>query len=62
MIADAAGVIEYVNPAFEALTGYSAAEVVGKTPALLKSGKHDARFTAACGVRCAPARRSVEYS
>jgi len=44
MIADAAGVIEYVNPAFEALTGYSAAEVVGKTPALLKSGKHDARF------------------
>ena len=44
MIADAAGVIEYVNPAFEALTGYSRAEVVGRTPALLKSGKHDARF------------------
>ena len=44
MIANRAGVIEYVNPAFEALTGYSRAEVVGRTPALLSSGKHDARF------------------
>jgi two-component system cell cycle sensor histidine kinase/response regulator CckA len=31
------GLIEYVNPAFEALTGYTQAEVVGKTPNLLKS-------------------------
>jgi two-component system NtrC family sensor kinase len=43
-VTDKEGVIEYVNPAFERLTGYSAAEVVGKTPSILKSGKHDRHF------------------
>jgi diguanylate cyclase (GGDEF)-like protein/PAS domain S-box-containing protein len=38
------GTIEYVNPAFEALTGYSRAEAVGNTPRILKSGMHGARF------------------
>jgi PAS domain S-box-containing protein len=38
------GVIEYVNPAFEALTGYGAADVLGKTPRILKSGVHDRAF------------------
>ena len=33
------GVIEYVNPAFEALTGYRRDEVCGKTPRILKSGE-----------------------
>lgn len=33
------GIIEYVNPAFEALTGYSRDEVCGKTPRILKSGE-----------------------
>jgi two-component system, cell cycle sensor histidine kinase and response regulator CckA len=33
------GIIEYVNPAFEALTGYSQQDVVGKTPSILKSGQ-----------------------
>ncbi len=37
-ITDRAGVIEYVNPAFEATTGYSRGEVIGRTPAILKSG------------------------
>ena len=32
------GVIEYVNPAFERITGYSAAEALGRRPNLLKSG------------------------
>ena len=32
------GTITYVNPAFEAVTGYARAEVVGKNPRLLKSG------------------------
>jgi sigma-B regulation protein RsbU (phosphoserine phosphatase) len=36
------GEIEYVNPAFEKTTGYTLAEVLGKTPRILKSGAHDA--------------------
>ena len=32
------GEIEYVNPAFELLTGYTLAETLGKTPRVLKSG------------------------
>ncbi len=43
-ITDREGHIEYVNPAFEKLTGYSMAEVIGQTPRLLKSGKHDQKF------------------
>ncbi len=38
------GVIEYVNPAFEKITGYAKEEVIGKTPRILKSGKHDNGF------------------
>lgn len=33
------GVIEYVNPAFGALTSYSQQKVAGKTPSILKSGQ-----------------------
>jgi len=44
MITDRQGVIEYVNPAFEETTGYSAIEVLGRTPSLLKSGLHDEQF------------------
>ena len=44
VITDADGHIEYVNPAFEAITGYSREEVLGRTPSLLKSGKHEADF------------------
>ena len=39
MITDQAGLIEYVNPAFEELTGYSRDDVIGSTPALLKSAE-----------------------
>jgi len=38
------GAIEYVNPAFEQLTGYTREELVARNPRVLKSGKHDARF------------------
>jgi diguanylate cyclase (GGDEF)-like protein/PAS domain S-box-containing protein len=38
MLTDPQGHIEYVNPAFEALTGWSREEVLGRTPAVLKSG------------------------
>ncbi len=38
------GTIEWVNPAFTALTGYSREEAVGKTPRIQKSGRHGAAF------------------
>jgi diguanylate cyclase (GGDEF)-like protein/PAS domain S-box-containing protein len=44
VVTDARGRIRYVNRAFEALTGYRRDEVLGRTPALLKSGGHDAAF------------------
>jgi two-component system, cell cycle sensor histidine kinase and response regulator CckA len=37
IIMDRSGVMEYVNPAFEALTGYSREEAIGQTLAMLKS-------------------------
>ncbi|MXR51706.1 PAS domain S-box protein [Halovenus sp. WSH3] len=40
IVTDERGVIEYVNPAFEEITGYSAEEAVGLTPRILKSGEH----------------------
>ena len=39
VITDRQGIIEYVNPAFEGLTGYSRSDACGKTPRLLKSGE-----------------------
>ena len=39
VITNSDGIIEYVNPAFEALTGYSSKEAVGQTPAILTSGQ-----------------------
>jgi len=38
MLTDPHGRIEHVNPAFEALTGWSREEMLGRTPAVLKSG------------------------
>jgi PAS domain S-box-containing protein len=39
MVTNSEGIIEYVNPAFEALTGYSREEVMGRAPDMLKSGQ-----------------------
>jgi len=44
VITDTQGVIQYVNPAFEATTAYGRDEALGKTPRILKSGLHDAEF------------------
>jgi two-component system, cell cycle sensor histidine kinase and response regulator CckA len=44
VITDAKGTIQYVNPAFETVTGYSRQEAVGKNPNILKSGLQDAAF------------------
>ncbi|MFQ5956862.1 MAG: PAS domain-containing protein, partial [Candidatus Brocadiales bacterium] len=39
VITDIKGNIEYVNPKFTQLTGYTFKEAIGKTPRILKSGK-----------------------
>ncbi len=44
IITDPEGIIEYVNPAFERLTGYGAGEVRGRTPWILDSGRHEPGF------------------
>jgi PAS domain S-box-containing protein len=44
IITDRDGIIEYVNPAFERLTGYAATEALGRTPRIVKSGAHDTAF------------------
>ena len=44
VITDTEGRIEYVNPAFTEITGFTPEEVLGKNPRLLKSGQHDRPF------------------
>ena len=43
-ITDREGTIEYVNPMFEAQSGYGRAEAVGRKPSILNSGKQDNEF------------------
>ena len=44
LITDANGMILRVNNAFTSITGYTAAEVIGRNPKLLSSGRHNAAF------------------
>ena len=44
MITDAQGVIEYVNPSVERMTGYNRTELLGQTPRVVMSGKHGGQF------------------
>ncbi|MBI5815516.1 MAG: PAS domain S-box protein [Nitrospinae bacterium] len=44
VITDTAGAIQYVNPAFERITGYTKNEALGRNPRILKSGKHEDKF------------------
>ena len=44
IVTDAKGRIQMTNDAFTETTGFSAEEVIGKTPALLKSGRQDEFF------------------
>ncbi len=44
VVTDAQGIIQYVNPAFEFITGYLQEETAGKSSNLLKSGRHDEAF------------------
>jgi PAS domain S-box-containing protein len=44
VITNRAGDIEYVNPCFTAVTGYSREEALGRNPRILKSGVHPPEF------------------
>ncbi|KAB1185001.1 MULTISPECIES: PAS domain S-box protein [Haloferax] len=43
-LTDTDGILEYVNPAFEELTGYDATEAVGNPPSILTADEHDDAF------------------
>ncbi len=45
-ITDPKGILQWVNPAFSKLTGYSAEEAVGQNPRVIKSGEHGPEFYA----------------
>ncbi len=44
IITDIDGTIEYVNPKFTEVTGYTREEAIGQNPRFLKSGKHPPEF------------------
>ncbi len=44
VVTDRRGVIQYVNPGFTQTTGFTPEDALGKTPRILKSGRHDAPF------------------
>ena len=44
VITDTDGIITYVNPAFEKISGYSCEEALGQNPRILQSGDHDESF------------------
>ncbi len=44
VITDRDGTIQWANPAFTAITGYTREEAIGQNPRILKSGKHDQAF------------------
>ena len=47
MITDASGIILKVNHAFTRITGYRPDEVIGKSPSIFRSGRHDEAFYSA---------------
>ena len=44
IVTDTAGKIEYVNPSFEKITGYTYTEAINNTPGLIASGNHKPEF------------------
>lgn len=46
VITDSDGTIQYVNPTFERVNGYTPAEAIGRTPRILKSSQQDKEFYA----------------
>jgi len=44
LITDVAGIIRFANPAFELVSGYQQQELIGKTPSIVNSDRHDGEF------------------
>ncbi|MEQ8549467.1 MAG: PAS domain S-box protein [Cyclobacteriaceae bacterium] len=44
VITDIDGFIEYANPSFSVVSGYSLSEAIGKKPGILQSGQHHKKF------------------
>ncbi len=44
IISDSKSIVDYVNPAFTAMSGYEGAEVIGRHSGIIKSDKHDRAF------------------
>lgn len=44
LITDRSGLIRWANPAFTAITGYELQDIIGRTPNILNSGRHDSAF------------------
>src|SRR5579885_1440806 len=61
-ITDPDGVIEYVNPAFERMTGYSRSEVLGRKPSLSSPTGMTRRSTSASGGPSWAEHRSAKFS
>ena len=62
LISNREGRILWVNPAFTRLSGYSAAEVVGQSPRIWKSGRRTRRFISSFGKPSSPAKSGKEKS
>ncbi|QXM05515.1 putative bifunctional diguanylate cyclase/phosphodiesterase [Crassaminicella indica] len=43
-VTNSQGIIQWVNPAFTVITGYSAREAIGKNPRILRSERHNKNF------------------
>ncbi|MDH5636853.1 MAG: EAL domain-containing protein [Nitrospinota bacterium] len=44
VVTDREGIIQFVNPAFTTITGYSPEEALGRNPSILRSGRHTQEF------------------
>ena len=44
LVTDPQGIVQYVNPAFERITGHRRSEVIGQNPRILKSGRQNTEF------------------
>jgi len=62
VLTDIQGIIQYVNPAFEATTGYSKDEAIGKTPRILSRVCMTRSSTGRCGASSIKDSRSKEWS